>query len=293
MAHAALKVIRPVVRLSSALAPRPVGRLAFRLFCTPIGHAPVKPSSPSIERARTLFARGERNIVPYGCGYAQVVWFEPEQAARGSVLVLHGWTGQGLFMAGFVEPLLAQGFRVAVMDLPAHGGSSGRHLTFPIAIEAASAVVRDHLPLAGIVAHSFGGAVAMAAIAGGVATLQPIPARRLVTIAAPMGMSHHGKHFADMLGLTRNGHAAFEDEVLAITGRPMASFSGGDYLAASRVRTLLIHAPDDKEIPFAEAEEMARAGDHVTLQAMPGLGHRRILMARPVHEAAAAFIAAR
>jgi pimeloyl-ACP methyl ester carboxylesterase len=166
-------------------------------------------------------------------------------------------------------------------------------LTFPIAIEAVSAVVRDHLPLAGIVAHSFGGAVAMAAIAGGVATLQPIPARRLVTIAAPMGMRHYGKMFTQNLGLSQRGHSAFEDEVLAITGRPMASFAGRDYLAASRVRTLLIHAPDDKEIPFAEAEEMARAGDHVTLQAAPGLGHRRILAARHIQAAAAAFIAAR
>lgn len=291
MAHAALKVIRPMVTVSSALSPKITGRLAFRLFCTPVGHAPINDANPAMRTAKTLFETAQIRTVTHGCGYVRTAWFTPEGAARGTVVLLHGWTGQSLFMAGFVEPLVAKGYRVVAMDMPAHGGSSGKRLTFPLAIEALSAVVRDELPLAGIVAHSFGGAVAMAAIAGGVEAFAPIPVRRLVTIAAPQAMQGYGRQFSRAIGLTRRGLAAFEDEVLAIAGRPMESFAGTQYLRQTLVPTLLMHAPDDKEIPFADAEALASAGPHVELRAMPGLGHRRILMDRQVQQAAAEFIA--
>ncbi|MFN3482323.1 alpha/beta hydrolase [Rhabdaerophilum calidifontis] len=296
MTQAVLKVIRPLVRFGSALAPGAAGRAAFRLFCTPLGHAPVRDDNPAIRQARALFAEGRTAHIPYEHGFVRVTRFEPARPALGAVLVLHGWTGQGLHMAGFVRPLLAEGFRVAVMDLPAHGGSSGRRLTFPRAIAAIHAAMRDEIgpggaPLAGMIGHSFGGAIALVAAAAGVAGLPPVPVRRLVTIAAPMGMAHYGRHFAETIGLTRRGHAAFEAAVQALTGRPMASFSGVDALRLTQIPTLVMHAPDDKEIPFAEAEALAAAGPRVVLRAMPGLGHRRILGAEAVHSAAAAFLA--
>lgn len=290
MAHAALKVIRPVVQLSSALSPKITGRLAFRLFCTPIGHAPINDANPQMRSYKALFARAEERSISYGTGYVRTTWFEPAEASRGTVLLLHGWTGQSLFMGGFVESLLAKGYRVVAVDLPGHGGSSGKRLTFPLAIEAITAVARGELPLAGIVAHSFGGAIALAAIAGGVEGFDPIPVQRVVTIAAPMAMQSYSQEFSRMLGLTKRGHIAFENEVMVIAGRPMSSFSGYDYLRRTLVPTLVMHAPDDKEISFSDAEALASAGGHVELLPMPGLGHRRILMAKAVHQHAADFI---
>lgn len=290
MAHAALKVIRPVIRLSSTLSPRTVGRLAFRLFCTPIGHAKINDANPKIRAAKAVFARGEQRMVAYARGVVRVTSVNPEQESRGTVLLLHGWTGQSLFMSGFAETLLAKGYRVIAMDLPAHGGSSGTQLTFPLAIEALTAVVRGEGELAGIVAHSFGGSIALAAAAGGVEGFDPIPVKRIVTVATPKEMQGYGRQFADALGLTQRGHAAFEDQVMALAGRPMASFSGVDYLRRFTVPTLVMHAPDDKEIPFSDAEALASAGAHVELLSTPGLGHRRILMSQKVHEHAAEFI---
>jgi pimeloyl-ACP methyl ester carboxylesterase len=215
----------------------------------------------------------------------------PEGTVRGTVLMLHGWTGEAIVMAGFIEALLERGFRVIAPDLPAHGGSSGRQLTFPLAMQALNALLRGEPPLAGIIAHSFGGSIGMAAMASGIAAFPPVSARRFVSIAAPSTMQVYGRQFADMLGLTQRGHRAFEDQVQAIAGRPMASFSGRDFLVQSRVPSLIIHAPDDKEIPFSDAEELASAGEQVTLMAAKGHGHRRILLAKDVHIAAADFIA--
>ena len=291
MAQAALKVIRPFVRMSSLISPRLTGRLAFRLFCTPVGHAKVNGKSAAIRKAQALFETGEIARVTYGCGYVRTVRFSPPGASRGTVLLLHGWTGQGLFMAGFVEPLRAAGFSVLVMDMPAHGGSSGRMLTFPLAIQAITAAIRGDQPLAGIIAHSFGGSVALAAIGGGLDAFPPVLARRVVSIAAPSTMQVYGRHFANALGLTARGHRAFEDQVQVIAGKSMESFSGRDFLAKSKIPALIIHAADDKEIPVSDAHELAGAGAHVHLMTVEGLGHRRILASRDVHRAAADFIA--
>lgn len=292
MPQRALKVIRPVVQLSSRIAPRAVGRAAFQLFCVPLGHAKVNGANPALARAREIFAKAEIAQITHGCGSVRVARFMPEGASRGRVLLLHGWAAQALFMAGFAEKLVARGYEVLAMDLPGHGGSTGRKLNFPLAIEAIAALARTQdSAFAGVVGHSFGGAVAMTAVAGGVPLFPKLGANKLVTISAPAAMAPYGRVFSRALGLNARAHEAFEGEVMAIAGRPMQSFSSYAYLQEMALPTLLIHAPDDKEIPFAEAERMAQAGAHVQLHAAPGLGHRRILFDEGVQEKAAAFIA--
>ncbi|MCA0405797.1 MAG: alpha/beta fold hydrolase [Proteobacteria bacterium] len=292
MAQVALKVIRPVVRLSSRIAPRTVGRAAFHLFCTPFGHARIDEKNPALAKAKTIFAQAEHRHLTHGCGSVRVARLAPEGPARGRVLLVHGWLGQGLFMAGFAEKLVARGYEVQAIDLPAHGGSSGRRLNFPLAIEALSALARESgEAFAGIIGHSFGGAVALAAAAGGVPLFPKLGVERIVTIAAPNAMQPYGRVFSKTLGLGQRAHAAFEGEVLAVAGRPMESFNGSAYLQDLHQPTLVIHAPDDKEIPFSDAEAMAGVGAHVQLHAAPGLGHRRILFDEGVQARAAEFIA--
>lgn len=296
MAQAALKVIRPVVKAVSTLSPGISGRLAFRLFCTPVGHAKVNAANPAMRAAQQLFAGAEMRRVTTCNGYVRSFCFSPAGEARGTVALLHGWAGQALFMAGFVEPLLARGFRVVTFDLPAHGGSSGSRLNFPLAIEAFAAVLRaagigEGQPLAGMIGHSFGGALAKAAIAGGVPVFPAIRADRLASVSAPAGMQHYGRQFSHEIGLSARGHQAFEGEVMALTGRDMESFSGVAYLRQSGVPTLVIHSRDDRKIPFSDAETLAAAGPHVRLQPLSGLGHSRILFAKAAIGAAVAFIA--
>ncbi|MBN8534003.1 MAG: alpha/beta fold hydrolase [Rhizobiales bacterium] len=290
MAQVALKVIRPLVKASSFLSPGLTGRLAFRLFCTPIGRTRPNRQSANFKRTEALFAKARVQTVSYGCGFVRSFTFEPDSPSRGTVLMLHGWTGEAITMAGFIETMLERGFRVIAPDLPAHGGSSGRQLTFPLAMQALNALLRTEKPLAGIVAHSFGGSIGMAAMAGGIAAVPAIVPRRFVSIAAPSTMQVYGRQFSDMLGLTRRGHRAFEDKVLRIAGRPMESFSGREFLAQSRVPSLIIHAQDDKEIPFSDAEDLASAGEHVRLMSAKGHGHRRILLSKDVHAATADFL---
>jgi pimeloyl-ACP methyl ester carboxylesterase len=293
MPYEALKIIRPFVKASSFIAPRLTGNLAFRLFCTPPRVKNLDPSQAKmIKSAQDRLSQALTEKVSFEDGFVQTYRFRTDLApTRGTILLLHGWTGRAAFMTAFVAPLLAAGFDVLCVDLPAHGESSGRRLNIPLGIKALHAVHKRFGAWFGIVAHSFGGAVATSVVAGAMDGFAAIPVNCMVLIATPHSMPELFSWFGKTLGLTAKGQYWLNDNVRRLTGHELARFEGKDMLQRAGTRTLLLHAPDDKEVPFSGAEIMAGAGVQVTLKPMTGLGHRRILYARPTVDCALAFMA--
>lgn len=296
MAANALRLLRPLVRAASFVAPATTGNLAFRLFCTPPrcrarsgnGNGTARTAAARLAQARPV-------AVPFPCGSLSAHVFEPPErdadaAPAPSVILVHGWTGEAAFMTAFVAPLLARGFRVVAFDLPGHGGSTGRELNIPLGVASLAAVTRAFQPVHAIVTHSFGGAIAMAALAGSVPGQPRVEAQRLAMIAAPSSMALITRQYGRTLGLGRRGQAALERRIHVVAGAPVESFEGRDQLAAIARPTLLIHCHDDRELDIGHAEALAQAGPFVRLQPMRGLGHRRILQATPVVEAVARFV---
>jgi len=292
MAASALRYMRPLVRAASFVAPAATGRLAFRLFCTP--PRPRKRSGNGAQAASAAALRLKQAnawSVPFPCGSAQAYVFEPETVSAGTVVLVHGWTGEAASMTGLVEPLLAAGFRVVTFDLPGHGASTGRELNIPLGVASLAAVARAFGPLEAIVSHSFGGAIVLAALAGSVPGQPTVRARRLAMIAAPSSMTQLTRQFGSSLGLGRRGQAALERRIHVVAGNPVEVFEGRAQLAAIKLPTLVIHDQQDRELGFQHAQTLAEAGPFVTMEATQGLGHRRILQARSVAERVACFVA--
>ena len=80
------------------------------------------------------------------------------------------------------------------------------------------------------------------------------------------------------------------DTVERIAGRPLHDFTGDRQLVEATVPTLVIHAPDDREVSADHARSYAGAGDHVELFWADGLGHRRILADKGVVKRAVGFV---
>jgi len=288
-----LALLRTAFGTASMLAPQATADAAFRLFCTP-----PKPRNLSA-RQRMLIAGAEQRLaeselvqVSHADGHVAAYVFNRAGESRGTVLLMHGWTGKSLFMMAFVEPLVHAGFRVIAVDLPAHGASSGRKLHLPLAVQAFSAV-HDHFgPWHSVIAHSFGGAVATTLLAGAVPAFPAIAVQKLVLISAPNAMSDIFNGFGSMVGLGERAQRALNRKVLSLSGRPIEAFVGGDMLRELQLPTLVLHAPDDKEVSFDNAHGFLAAGDFVKLEAVAGLGHRRILYDQRVIDKAAAFISA-
>jgi len=279
MASIGLKVIRTAFAVGERVAPRMTGRAGFVLFSlTPGQRGLTTREREAAARAAPFMNTARHHRLKISSGCVAVHEFRPDAVeSRGSVLVLHGWRSRTEYMRSLVEGFRDAGYRVYAIDFPGHGASPGRRLTMATAVEAVAQAAQWFGPFAAVVGHSFGGAVAVNAVAGSLPAFAPIAAGRLVIISAPDSISEVLDGFGRQINLGRRSRQAIGDRIQQITGRPVDAFNGSTLLASVDIPTLVIHAPDDREVPARDAQSYATAGGHVSLQWAEGLGHRRIL----------------
>ncbi len=102
--------------------------------------------------------------LPFGSGEQVAGWFLPGRPGAGAVLLLHGVRGNRLQMLARARWLQAEGIACLLIDLPAHGESSGERISFgrreSIGAAAALNWLRQRLPQErlGAIGVSLGGA---------------------------------------------------------------------------------------------------------------------------------------
>ena len=279
MASFGLTVIRGIFRAADHVAPRIAGRIAFELFCRTAD--PAKPSAGerrAIEAAAAFMEEARHHRLTVGRDCVAAHEFRPLSGRWSrTVLVVHGWRSRTEHMRAIVDGFRAAGVRVIALDLPGHGASSGRRLNMANAVAAVAAADTWFGPFEAIVGHSFGGAVAVNAAVGSVTSVAAVRTDRLVLLAAPSSMPMIFEDFGRFLNLGPRAQTVIAGIVHRVAGRPLEDYVGQIQLAETRIPTLVLHAADDKEVSPEHARGFARAGDHVRLAWVNGLGHRRIL----------------
>lgn len=289
------KVIRSAFGIAEHVAPVLCGRAAFELFCwTPNPRSLSAGEQRAVDQAARFMTEARRHCLTTRKGRVTVFEFKPQAGTRpaGTILVLHGWRSRTEYMKSVIEGFRDAGYRVVSLDLPGHGHSSGRRLNMALAVDAVRAAGEWFGPFAGVVGHSFGGAVAVNAAVGSVAAIPPLATARLVLISAPSSMPAIFEDFGRFLNLGPRSQLAVAAQVERVTGRALEEFVGSVQLATVPVPSLVIHAPDDREVSADDAKAFARAGDHVKLFWARGLGHRRILFDPEVVSEAVRFVSA-
>jgi len=294
MASLVEKVTRAGLRLVAAQSPEKAGELAFRLFTR------TRSTRPQSDKERKALAQAEarmaasetvRLVIPGSVVATHVFRPEPGRAASGQqVLVVHGYRSRSDHMVAMADALVAAGHTVVCLDLPGHGASTGRTLHLGKAVEAIDAAWRQHGPFDTFVGHSFGGPSVMAAAAGSILHVPERRPGRIVTIAAPSDMADVFRWVGKLMGLGSAAQSSFERQVLRFAGRPLSEFRVDRMMHDIHIPMLVIHAEDDKEVAFWNAEAISRMGPHVRLMKANGFGHRRIVSAEPVTTAVADFI---
>ena len=107
---------------------------------------------------------------------------------------------------------------------------------------------------------------------------QPYPFEAYALVAMPDRFADVTRRFGEEQGLTPPALRAFERRLEHLAHRRILDFTGTNLLAATGRPTLLLHARDDQEVPFADAEAMAEQTSHAELQAFDGFGHRMVLV---------------
>jgi pimeloyl-ACP methyl ester carboxylesterase len=201
-----------------------------------------------------------------------------------AVLLVHGWNGRATQLGGFVEPLVARGYRVVAFDAFGHGESPGSSMSLP---ELASYVrqVSDELGgLYGVIAHSMGGAATTLALSNG------LQLERAVFVSPPSDPRVFLQIFSDALAISDDVRARLKERVERRIGISMESMRGNVIAPSMRVPLLVIHDRDDKEVAVDSGQSIADAWPNAELILTEGLGHQRILRAEPVTHVAVSFI---
>jgi pimeloyl-ACP methyl ester carboxylesterase len=278
-------------RIISVALSEIAGARAFRTFCTP--HLSGYRSADHdrlVESARHHLRFAHVQRLATSVGQIQTYVFEPTIPSRASVLLVHGWTGEAAFMGVFADYMRRRGLRAVLLDLPAHGQSERRRTTLMDCAHAVREVAAAMGPVQFVIGHSVGGLAALVAGEGRPPMPGPYVFEAYVLIGVPDRFADVTRRYGQERGLTPAGLRAFERRLERVAERKIADFTGSYLLAATDRPTLLLHARNDQEVPFADAERLAASIPLAELHPFDDLGHRAILYAPPAVRAAATFL---
>lgn len=188
-----------------------------------------------------------------------------------AVLLVHGWESQSGHWQEWIPRLLDAGYQVIALDLPAHGLSSGVATHVIQARRAVQHIGEKLGPLYGLISHSMGSAAALYAFAQG------LRVNASVHLAGPVSLKRVLLRAATHCALTDSATQAFLQEFEQRAGASLNSMEITSLEKGLLHQALLLHDPDDAEVPFAESSALAQAWQTATLVPLQGTGHRRIL----------------
>jgi pimeloyl-ACP methyl ester carboxylesterase len=271
-----LRIVRGIYGVLCRVAPAVAAPLAYAQLATPPRAAPRDWHLALRQQAvaqRLPFAGGELAVLSWGKGPV--------------VLMVHGWGSQATHMGRMVGPLVSAGFRVVAFDAPAHGESTGRATDLVQFASAIAAVAAHAGPLHAVLAHSFGGAMALYAQRD-----WGVLAPRMVLVSSFDHCNWFTDAFADHVGLTPGVLARVRERLVRLYGGRLdwARMSVVDMLRASDAQTLVVHDEDDDEIPFEHGLALAAARTGVTFKRTRGYGHHLVLRSASVIDDVVRFI---
>lgn len=260
----------------SAYTPWLAARVLKHLFMHP------QRRQPSASQRQWLASAQADTIQVGGRKIATYSWGE----AGPTVLLVHGWSGRGSQLGIFAAPLVERGFRVLTFDGPAHGDSEGYYTNLVDFAEATLQLQRQHGPMHGVIAHSFGCATVTFACAQG-ARFQ-----RAVYLAPPEEMEAQLRRVAGWVGFSPDivprtralVERKYDVDLDTLNGRALAPQLGAELLA--------FHDDTDVEVPIEEGEALVAAWPTAELVRSHGLGHHHIIRDPGVNARALDFLTA-
>lgn len=189
-----------------------------------------------------------------------------------SVFFHHGWEADAADLSSHAEHLMAKGYRVVLIDGPAHGASEGKMATLPLFAGGLGAVAATLGQPFAVIAHSMGAASSVVAMSEGL--LAP---RAFVALASPCSLADNMAFQAGAMGLSRRAIAQMQKGVETALKTPIERFDIARDAPAMTARALFLYGDNDVIVPQSAGEKAARHWPDAQLAMLPGIGHRGIL----------------
>ncbi|MEN8107310.1 MAG: alpha/beta fold hydrolase [Pseudomonadota bacterium] len=201
------------------------------------------------------------------------------------VLFIHGWSGRGSQVAGFLKPLMQAGYRVMAVDAPGHGETPGKRTNILECARVVQAFAQHYGPVHAVITHSFGGMVLAYAMRQG------LEAGRVVCISVPARVEFLIERFAQTLTMPAAVVVKLKLRLEQRFAEDIWELLATDANAAQLgVPALIIHDEDDVGVPWQQGQLIADAWPGAQFLKTQGLGHGRILRDAGVVAQAVEFI---
>src|SRR5262249_10768880 len=151
------------------------------------------------------------------------------------------------------EALVADGFSVTALDLPAHGVSPGRVSSLPRFVRGVLEANRRHGPFSVWIAHSMGVAASLAALAGGAQV------HRLILLGGLVDPAGALREFAHGFGLNTAATRAYLAGIEREERMPLSEVDALRNARTITAPTLIVHDRDDRVIPVEHSRRLAAA----------------------------------
>ena len=217
---------------------------------------------------RSLLNTAERSTIQIdGKGIVTYTW--TKRANAPTVLLSHGYGTSAAMWLDFVQPLLDAGLRVVACDQAGHGESEGDWGNTRIFIHTLEALALRYPPLAAIVGHSVGASMALIALADN----PLIECPRLVCLNPPTHMDAVLCRFLQGIGCSADLSPRMQqimDEKRVLSPGHVRHVQLSPEI---QKRILFVLDRDDKLVDATDAEYIATALAHSTLEMTQSLGH--------------------
>jgi pimeloyl-ACP methyl ester carboxylesterase len=249
----------------------------YRAFFTPTKYEVKSADEAVIER-------GKNYRIPFDDGeLAVTTWGE----SGPTVLLMHGWGGARAQMTGFVEPLLAAGYRVVAYDQPAHGESDGKMTNVLEISPTMDLILQREGPFEAVIAHSFGTLITSYAL---VKRNFPPPSK-LIYLGAFNRLLDSLPRFQVLANLPDELIHGLREMIYDNFGRDVIDAIVHESLVKQiHIPALMFHDRSDNVTPVEDSRAIANAWDEAQYIETNGLGHRGALQSTEVHEQIVNFL---
>src|SRR5688500_8903312 len=261
----------------AALKHQAIVKKAYQAFFSTSQYEVKSADQAILERGtadRVTFEGGELAVTTWG-------------SAGPNILLMHGWGGARAQMTGFVDPLLAAGYRVVAYDQPAHGESDGKGTNLLEIAPTMDLMAQQQGSFHAIIAHSFGTLISSYALV-----------KR--NFPPPVRLVYFGSFNRLMDSLPRfQAQAQLPDEMIKGLRVMIYESFGEDVLESItnelltpqiNIPALMFHDIADNVTPVQDSRAIAKTWKQARLIETEGLGHRGALQAKSIHEQVLEFL---
>jgi pimeloyl-ACP methyl ester carboxylesterase len=201
-----------------------------------------------------------------------------------NILLVHGWDSRASHLGSLVAALRWANCRVVAFDAPAHGDSEGTASDVMDIGHSILDVAGQLGPFDAVIAHSVGSPASLFAFAQGMRVSASIH------LAGPSSLKRVLSRLGDACRLTDDQLSLLQKTMAERIGDSLDAMELENLSEGMRHPALLLHDPDDLEVPYSESVILQAAWPQSELRPVPGVGHRRIIREKPAIDASVHFI---